>query len=166
VSSAWLDPESATSLESGSIGDWNQFEANNRLFNVKNTYDENIYTKKLDLSTFSKAQILKAERIAKEIEGTSSHNIHIREERGFKIDSGIDEEDLYSGVMRETGPRGGGGMGDRGQGQGQGMGNMNMQMGKDKKRGSGSGSGGSMQSNVRYTPHVQCLFIVNISRNV
>jgi hypothetical protein len=43
---------------------------------------------------------------------------------------------------------------------------MNMQMGKDKKRGSGSGSGGSMQSNVRYTPHVQCLFIVHISRSV
>ena len=137
------------------------------------------------MTTISKAQLLKAERIAKEIEGTSSHNIHIREERGFKIDSGIDEEDLYSGVIRETGPRGGGGGGggmnmnmgmgmglDRGQGQGQergqgqGMGGMGMQMGKDKKRGSGSGPG-SMQSNVRYRHFVRTVpFTASISCTV
>jgi hypothetical protein len=101
VSSAWLDPQNATSIESGSMGNWNQFEANNRLFNVKNTFDENIYTKRLDMTKMSKQQIAKAERIAKEIEGSTSGNVHLQEERGHQIDSGLDEEDLYSGVMRE-----------------------------------------------------------------
>jgi PAB1-binding protein PBP1 len=78
VSSAWLDPESATNLESGSMENWNQFEANSRLFNVKHTYDENIYTKKLDYNKMTKQQLAKAERMAKEIEGGLRFSVGFR----------------------------------------------------------------------------------------
>ena len=63
------------------MGEWNQFEANTRLFNVKNTWDENIYTKKIDMSKVSKAQLAKAEKLAREIEGSSSSNFHLQEEK-------------------------------------------------------------------------------------
>eukprot|EP01035_Chromulina_nebulosa_P019842 gene19842-25791_t len=101
VSSSWLQADKMTSLE-GSLGDWNQFEVNKRLFNVASSYDENIYTKKLDISKMSKELIADAERKAKEIEGTVSTNIHLMEERGQAQEKEIDEEDLYSGVIRET----------------------------------------------------------------
>ena len=70
--SSWLDEAStSTDLESTpSTGNWNQFEVNSRLFNVKNTFDENLYTTKLDVSKLTKEQIEKTERIAKEIETT------------------------------------------------------------------------------------------------
>lgn len=45
-------------------------------------YDENIYTKKLDKDTISKAQMERADRLAREIERSASSNIHIQEERG------------------------------------------------------------------------------------
>ena len=54
IDSSWLTEDTAANLNSSSIGDWNQFEANKRLFQVKSTYDENIYTKKLDKSQMSK----------------------------------------------------------------------------------------------------------------
>jgi PAB1-binding protein PBP1 len=83
VSNSWLDPGMNTSLESdGKIGEWNQFETNMRLFNVKSTYDENLYTKKLDMSLISKEALAEADRLAHEIEGTASTNIHVQEERG------------------------------------------------------------------------------------
>ena len=77
--SAWLDPSTDTSLELGSGKKWDQFETNSRLFNVKNTYNEDLYTKKLDLSKMTKDQIRKAERMAREIEGSTSENIHLQE---------------------------------------------------------------------------------------
>ena len=52
--------------------DWDQFETNKRLFNVNSSFDENLYTKKLDLSMMTKEQIAKADRLAREIENTSS----------------------------------------------------------------------------------------------
>ena len=104
--SAWLDPNSMTELESSGNGNGNgkpfdQFEANQRLFGVKNTYNEDYYTKSLDTSKMTKDQLDKAARIAKEIEGQQSSNIHMQEERGHAIEREIDEEDLYSGVLRK-----------------------------------------------------------------
>ena len=54
----------------------------------------------MDKSTLSKAQMDRAERLAKEIEGTASRNIHVQEERGqvSEQDGDWDEEDKYSGV--------------------------------------------------------------------
>ena len=82
---------------------WNQFETNARLFGVKTTYDENLYTTKLDRKAMTRwnsanvcslpvtyltqcvicrEQEQKAVRLAKEIESSSSSNLHIQEERG------------------------------------------------------------------------------------
>ena len=78
--SAWLDPSTDASLdEKGSGRKWDQFETNSRLFNVKNTYNEDLYTKKLDMSKMTKDQIRKAERMAREIETSTSENIHLQE---------------------------------------------------------------------------------------
>ncbi|KAJ5160484.1 uncharacterized protein N7482_007488 [Penicillium canariense] len=95
------------SLESaagGSTG-WDQFETNERLFGAKTSYDENLYTTRIDRSdpTYRQKQV-EAARIAAEIEGTDVDNAHMREERGLIApDNGDqDEEDKYSGVRREN----------------------------------------------------------------
>ena len=93
--SAWLDPNTDTSLGdeinnaqtsgtenttgNNSTGKWDQFETNSRLFNVKNTYNEDLYTKKLDMSKMSEDQIHKAELMAREIETSTTENIHLAE---------------------------------------------------------------------------------------
>lgn len=83
----------------GSIGDWDQFSANEKKFNVKASFDENLYTTKLDFSSINPYQRAEAERIAKEIESTSSTNMHVAEERNQAIATDYDEEDRYSGVL-------------------------------------------------------------------
>ena len=70
---------STGNISSSSIGKWDQFETNSRLFNVKNTYNEDLYTKKLDLSKMSREQRSKAERLAREIETSTTGNIHLQE---------------------------------------------------------------------------------------
>ena len=103
TASAWLDPSTGANLDmGGGGGSWNQFETNQRLFNVKNTYDESIYTKKLDKSKLSREQLEKADRIAREIEGQQSSNIHMQIERGQAEEGEFDEEDLYSGVLDQS----------------------------------------------------------------
>lgn len=86
-----------------SSGPWDQFSVNEQKFGVKSTYDEHFYTTKINKNDPNFEQRLKeAERLAEEIEnqGTSG-NIHLAEDRGIIIDdSGMDEEDLYSGVDR------------------------------------------------------------------
>ncbi|KAF8544066.1 hypothetical protein BDD12DRAFT_725027 [Trichophaea hybrida] len=101
-------PDVNTGLEDTSSGPgqgWNQFEANERLFGVKSDFDENIYTTKLDRDHPEyKTRAAAAARIAAEIEGqsTSGLSAHVAEERGLVApdDSGMDEEDKYSGVQR------------------------------------------------------------------
>lgn len=80
VASSWLSPETSTSLEGGrgGIGQWNQFEVNKRLYNVQNTYDENLYTKRLDKGSLTKEQVRKADKVARAIESSSSSNIVLR----------------------------------------------------------------------------------------
>ena len=86
----------------GNIGVWDQFQANERLFNVKATFDENHYTIALDKSAIPTHMQQHAERLAREIEGQVSENIHIAEERGQKAAADFDEEDMYSGVLRKA----------------------------------------------------------------
>jgi hypothetical protein len=84
----------------GTIGEWDQFRANQELFNINATFDENLYTTELDKSSMDARKIAEAERIAREIENTTSSNIHVAEERGHVLPRGdYDEEDLYSGVL-------------------------------------------------------------------
>lgn len=87
-------------MQSTSTGGWDQFEVNRTKFGVKSTYDENLYTKRIDYSSMTPEQIAKAERIAREIEGTVSSNIHFQEERGQAMEQELDEEDRFSGVRR------------------------------------------------------------------
>ena len=100
ISNAWLPSETNTDLQSVSTGGWDQFEVNRTKFGVKSTFDENLYTKRIDYSSMTAEQIAKAERIAREIEGTVSSNIHFQEERGQAMEQELDEEDRFSGVRR------------------------------------------------------------------
>lgn len=84
---------------SGGIGEWNQFEANEKQFGVKASFDENLYTIELDKKNVNKKKQFEAERLAKEIEGQTTSNMHLAEERGQAVEGDYDEEDLYSGVL-------------------------------------------------------------------
>lgn len=84
------------SLEaSAPSGEWDQFKANEKLFGLKTDYDENIYTTTIDRSNPSyREREARAQRIAREIESSSTHSAHIREERGMVAEDGeLDEED-------------------------------------------------------------------------
>ena len=88
-------------LEEGAPGGgaWDQFAENERLFGVKSNFDEHIYTTRVDKShPLYQQREAEAAKIAREIEGTSSKNAHIAEERGVSYvdDSGMDEEDKYA----------------------------------------------------------------------
>ncbi|KAL7438408.1 hypothetical protein ACHAXM_006198 [Skeletonema potamos] len=86
-----------------SIGDWDQFAANQEKFGVKTSFDENLYTTKLDRDKIDQAKFKEAERIAREIESQTTTNIHLAEERNQKLALDFDEEDLYSGVLDKSG---------------------------------------------------------------
>ena len=102
----WV-PDSAQgtemSLESGNSTGWDQFEANKRLFGATSTFDEHLYTTRIDRSAPSYREREKqAARLAREIEGTSTSNPHLREERGQALENDeADEEDRYSGVKQD-----------------------------------------------------------------
>eukprot|EP00542_Grammatophora_oceanica_P018455 CAMPEP_0194032806 /NCGR_PEP_ID=MMETSP0009_2-20130614/5667_1 /TAXON_ID=210454 /ORGANISM="Grammatophora oceanica, Strain CCMP 410" /LENGTH=803 /DNA_ID=CAMNT_0038673355 /DNA_START=131 /DNA_END=2542 /DNA_ORIENTATION=- len=83
----------------GHIGEWDQFKANEELFDVKASYDENLYTTELDKSQVDRSKMREAERMAREIETTASANIHVAEERNQVAEGDFDEEDRYSGVL-------------------------------------------------------------------
>ena len=90
------DTDVDLSLESSaSGGEWDQFKANEQLFGLKSDYDENIYTTTIDRTNPSyREREARAQRIAHEIEGSSTNSAHVREERGIiDEDAGLDEED-------------------------------------------------------------------------
>lgn len=104
----WAPDEGDAILENNrtledSSSTWDQFAVNEKKFGVKSSFDEHLYTTKINKNDPNFNRWLKeADRIAKEIEsqGTSG-NIHIAEDRGIMVDdSGLDEEDKYSGVDR------------------------------------------------------------------
>lgn len=90
-------------------GAWDQFAANEQLFGLKTDYDENIYTTTIDKShpEYNK-RYAAADRKAREIENSVVNNRHVAEERitdNLTVDdSGLDEEDKYSGVQRQDFP--------------------------------------------------------------
>jgi len=83
----------------GKIGQWDQFQANEKKFGVKASFDENLYTTSLDKNTVDKKKQEEAERLAREIEGQATSNMHLAEERGQVVEGDYDEEDRYSGVL-------------------------------------------------------------------
>ena len=106
-----LEDQTLDSLElntgKSSGGHWDQFKVNEEKFNIHSTFDESLYTTKIskDSPDFQR-RFKEAERIAHEIESQGTHgNVHLAEERGLRVDdSGLDEEDKYSGVLRDQSP--------------------------------------------------------------
>ncbi|KAL4868113.1 hypothetical protein BDV12DRAFT_106125 [Aspergillus spectabilis] len=98
------DANADLSLESASAATktWDQFETNARLFGATSSYDEDLYTTRIDRSDPAyKQKEAEAARIAREIETSEVDNAHVREERGLQAPDGGDEEDKYSGVRRD-----------------------------------------------------------------
>ncbi|XP_019058353.1 PREDICTED: polyadenylate-binding protein-interacting protein 3 isoform X2 [Tarenaya hassleriana] len=84
---------------------WDQFEVNETLFGVKSTFNEELYTTKLERGHRTRELEEQAIRIAREIEGESTRDIHIAEERGLPLNEKFDadEEAKYSSVRRVEG---------------------------------------------------------------
>jgi len=99
------DESSMFHLESDAdAGGWDQFAVNRDKFGVESTFDELIYTTRLDRDKCGISE-QEAARIAREIEMQGSNNVHLLEERGKQLDdSGIDEEERYSSVARTGQP--------------------------------------------------------------
>ncbi|XP_031261830.1 polyadenylate-binding protein-interacting protein 3-like isoform X1 [Pistacia vera] len=83
---------------------WDQFEINETLFGVKTTFDEEIYTTKLLRGPKTKELEREAMRIAREIEGEDTQDLHLAEERGMNLHESfdIDEETRFSSVYRDS----------------------------------------------------------------
>ncbi|EPX72221.1 ataxin-2 [Schizosaccharomyces octosporus yFS286] len=94
--------------QTGGGAEWDQFAANEKLFGVQSHFDEEQYTSSINRNHPKyKERAQEADRIAKEIESSATDNVHLAEERGLKPDdSGLDEDDLYSGVQRSVQPAG------------------------------------------------------------
>lgn len=92
-------------LDGGKLGDFDQFHAN-RQFGIDSHFNENDYTTHLDVNKLSRAQIERADRLAKEIESSVVTDVaqtrHWQEERNLvRLKDNDDEEALYSAVVRE-----------------------------------------------------------------
>ena len=83
-------------------GAWDQFKVNEEKFGVVLTFDEHLYTTRIDkLAPDYAAKAKRADAIAREIEGLTLGDRHVLEERGIVVDDlGADEEDKYLGVDR------------------------------------------------------------------
>eukprot|EP00268_Persea_americana_P028659 TRINITY_DN277_c0_g1_i2.p1 TRINITY_DN277_c0_g1~~TRINITY_DN277_c0_g1_i2.p1 ORF type:complete len:636 (-),score=152.69 TRINITY_DN277_c0_g1_i2:323-2230(-) len=80
---------------------WDQFETNEALFGVKSTFNEELYTTKLERGPQTRELEREALRIAREIEGEETQDLHLAEERGiFQEDFDFDEESRFSSVFR------------------------------------------------------------------
>ncbi|CAN4086989.1 unnamed protein product [Withania somnifera] len=81
---------------------WDQFEANETLFGVKSTFNEELYTTKLDKGPQMRELEKEALRIAREIEGEETCDLHLAEERGIQLHGNleVDEETRFSAVVR------------------------------------------------------------------
>ncbi|KAL9238612.1 hypothetical protein vseg_013008 [Gypsophila vaccaria] len=81
---------------------WDQFKANEALFGVQSTFNEDLYTIKLEKGPQTRELEEEARRIAREIEGEVTYDLHLAEERGAYPHAGfdLDEETKYSSVFR------------------------------------------------------------------
>ncbi|GMI72369.1 CTC-interacting domain 4 [Hibiscus trionum] len=103
------DYQQCPELENIFAGSWNrnwdQFETNQKLFGVQSTFDEELYTTKLERGPQMRELEKEAMRIAREIEGEETQDLHLAEERGLDLHDNfdVDEEMRYSSVFRGRG---------------------------------------------------------------
>ena len=83
---------------------WDQFELNKKMYNVVSTYDENLYTTKLDKDKISEEEKIIVDKMYKEIMGSDSKekDMQVLEDRGIikQKEDEFDEEDKYSSVIK------------------------------------------------------------------
>eukprot|EP01059_Diplonema_ambulator_P037372 TRINITY_DN985_c1_g1_i5.p1 TRINITY_DN985_c1_g1~~TRINITY_DN985_c1_g1_i5.p1 ORF type:complete len:1275 (+),score=341.93 TRINITY_DN985_c1_g1_i5:80-3904(+) len=79
-------------------GEWDQFSANEKLHGIRSTYNEEIYTTKLDKSQFTREQQKRAEALAAEIE--SNKYGETKDHIMWCDDDDMDEEQAFSAVTR------------------------------------------------------------------
>ena len=86
-------PETDVDLTLGgdAPGAWDQFAANEKLYNVRSDYDEELYTTSIDRTNPAYQQLeRKAEKLAREMEREGE-----AKRQGADADAGLDEEDKY-----------------------------------------------------------------------
>ena len=95
------------SLESGlsTTGQqWDQFEANERMFGTTSSYNEDIYTTTINRNDPGyKAKVALAERLQREINSTAPATSHVAEERIMDFSGAgdqADEEEKYACLYR------------------------------------------------------------------
>jgi len=93
-----------TQAGSGNGTSWDQFGRNEQLFGISTTFNEELYTTKLDPNSIPRAKREEAERLAKEIE---SGNMHSEMDASHGVDADDDEEGRFSAV-KGTGAYAGG----------------------------------------------------------
>ncbi|WEJ95466.1 poly(A)-binding protein binding protein [Yamadazyma tenuis] len=99
------DDTKVLTFDENSTGGWDQFRVNQEKFGIESTYDEHLYTTRINTEAKDfQERVKKAERLANEIENDGSIDPHILEERGKLKDTGLDEEMKYSGVLRDEDP--------------------------------------------------------------
>ena len=93
-------------LDDNEDENWDQFDLNKKMYNVVSTYDENLYTTKLDKNKISEDDKKFADKIYNEIINSNNeeNNIHVLEDRGIikQNDDNYDEEDKYSSVIKNN----------------------------------------------------------------
>ena len=93
-------------LEDEEDENWDQFELNKKMYNVVSTYDENLYTTKLDENKISQEEKIFADKMYNEIMGSDNkeNDIHVLEDRGIikPNEDEFDEEDKYSSVIKNN----------------------------------------------------------------
>ena len=93
-------------LEDEEDTNWDQFELNKKVYNVVSTYDENLYTTKLDKNKISEEDKKFADKMYNEIMNSNKDekDVHILEDRGIiqQKDNDMDEEDKYSSVIKNN----------------------------------------------------------------
>lgn len=73
---------------------WDQFAANEQKFGIKSDYDEHYYTTAIDKNHPEfKSRMAMADKKAREIEGSSTSNTHIAEERVMDYAGGGEDQD-------------------------------------------------------------------------
>jgi len=84
-----------------SNGGWDQFAINERLFGVKTSFDEEVYTTKLSRNGLNfKERERKALQIANGIMGSATNNTHVRKERPTDNADENGAGEKYAGVVR------------------------------------------------------------------